>query len=199
MDCPCEELLAGAARALDQHGAVALRHEREDLEQAGDGRTATDDVLEGIAGAELLAQLFDKRQVLKRLHPADCIAFGVFEQRGRDADGDPLALLVYDVRGGVDDRFAAGKGPAQGTVLLADIGSEDITALCPDGLIPADLRDPFGGGVETGDAPILIDGEDALIHGIENNTLVLRLLPFALHPSHLPFPMIAKRNEYKIS
>ena len=65
------QLLARAARPLDQHGGVAGRDGGEEVEEPADGGAAADDVRAGVLARELFAQLRDLPEVLDGLHPAD--------------------------------------------------------------------------------------------------------------------------------
>ena len=68
MNCPGEQLLARTAGSFDQDGAVALSNLRQNLEEAGHGWAAADDVLERVPCRQLLLKLLDLAEVLKGLH-----------------------------------------------------------------------------------------------------------------------------------
>ena len=186
MNRPGEQLLAGAARAFDQHAAAAGGNLGQQIEQAHHGRAAADDVLEGVAAQELLLQLLDLAEILKRLHSADDPAGVVFQNGGGDADGHAPALLVDDVGGGVDHRLAGLERFSQGAVLFADVGMKHVATGFAESVLARDPRDPLGRPVERGDAPLRIHREHALIDRIQNDVLSAPLdsLAHRVHPFH---------------
>ncbi len=67
---PGEELLAGAAGAVDDHRAVARRDRRQDPEEIPHDAAAADDVAEGKPALELLPELFDLAEIAEGLDAA---------------------------------------------------------------------------------------------------------------------------------
>ena len=188
MQRPRNQLLAGTAGALDEHGAVAVGDLRQQVEELAHSRTAPDDVGEGVRSLQLLAQLFDQAEVAKRLDAANRVAVGVLEGRRRDADGNPPTVGVEDVDGLVHDRPPGPQRLLQGTLALADARPEDVAAWPPNGLIVRHPRNLLGGAVERRDPPILIDGEDPVGDGIEDR----RRSAFLGCLSHLSLTSLAR-------
>jgi hypothetical protein len=64
----------------------------------------------------------------------------------------------------IDHGLAVTHGTAQGTVSLADVGSENVTTAAAYGRFPADSGDFFGCFIECRYTPVLVDGKNALIY-----------------------------------
>ena len=137
---PREELLAGAAGAVDHHRAVARRHRRQQTEQIPHDAAATDDVTERKPAFELLLQLFDLAEIAECLDAAHDMALLIAQNGGRDPHRHLARLRVEDHDRLVDDRFTRAHGVAQCTPGTADAGSKNVAAPGADRLVPAESR-----------------------------------------------------------
>ena len=108
VECAGEQFLAGAARAFDQHRAVALRSQRKQVEQLPHHCAAPDDVRKRILLFGFAAQFVHQSQVAEAFHAANGFAARILERCGGNADRDALALSIDDVNNLV------GNGPAGG-------------------------------------------------------------------------------------
>jgi hypothetical protein len=113
----------------------------------------------------------------------------VFQDGRGDADGHPVALVVHDVRRGIDHRLPCLEGPPQGAGILADAGVEDIAAGRADGFQARNARNAFGGAVEGGNAPVQPHGKHPFVEGIENHIPLLSVL-FLIHSYPLLYSCI---------
>ena len=84
---PGEQLLAGAAGAVNQHRAVAVRDDRQELEKGPHRGAPADDVGKGVAALELAAKIFDQAEVAEGLDTPDTSSMGIAQDAGTDADG----------------------------------------------------------------------------------------------------------------
>ena len=164
-----EQLLAGSGLALEEHGAIARRHLREDVEDPSHGRTAAHEVADLEAAGELLAQLLDRAEVPEGLRPPDDPAALVAEDGGGDADRKPLAIGAHDEGGPADDGLAGGEGLPQRAIPLAQARPEHLAARAADRLIAADPGDRLRRSVERGHAPVLVHREDAVRDALEDD------------------------------
>jgi len=168
-----KQLLARAAVSFNEHRAVALGNTRENLEQTDHRRAAADDVFKCIPGGQLLLQLFDLAEILERLESPDDRSVGTFQKCGGDANRNALSRLVDDVRRGVDDRFARAQRAPKSTRAFADAGPKHLAAGLPHRVQPVNAGYALGRMVERRDPPVQIDGEHALVDGVENDILGL--------------------------
>ncbi len=170
-----KKLLARAAGALDKHIGGACGDLRQYVEKPSHGGALADDVLETVAPVQLFLQAFELAEVLKAFHPADDPAFRVLQQGAAQAYGDALAFAVNNQGLLVQYRLAAGKGLAQGAIILADTGAKDLRAPGAYGFLARDAGDLFGGPVEAGDAPVQVHAEHAFVQRIEYGAVLVQV------------------------
>ncbi len=173
VDRPGHELLARAALALDQHGAVALGDEGQQLEDLAHPVVHGGHVVEARAALRRLAQLLEDRQVAEGLHASDHLPPVVPEQGRADADGDLPAGGGVDVHALVHQGRARGHGLLERAGPFADVGLEDLPAVPPQRLLGGDADDLGRGAVEGGDQEAVIDGEHPVVDGIQDGPEVL--------------------------
>jgi hypothetical protein len=77
------------------------------------------------------------------------------------------------VHGSVDDRLVGFHGLTQRTATLANIGFQNILAPSPNGLLPPNTGDLFGGAIERRDAPRVVDSEDTVGDAIEDDVTTI--------------------------
>lgn len=128
-----------------------------------------DDIVKIVAVFHLLPEQLDGRQITERLDAANRPALLVPQDGRADADRYFFSLAVQIVDSPIHRLTFRADRVTQGTVRLADVGLKNVEALFADGLGPWDSRNPFGGPVERGDIPILIDGEDAVGNRVQDH------------------------------
>ena len=114
MNGPGEKLFTSSTGSFDQDGAGAFRDLWQKFEQLHHGRAVADNILKGVLCLKFILQLFDLAEILESFDSTNNTTPVIFEQSGRDTNGNPLAVMVDDVSGGVDYGFAGAHGLFQG-------------------------------------------------------------------------------------
>jgi hypothetical protein len=166
-----EQLLAGAAGALDQHRAFAVRQQRQQLEHLPHRRAAAHNIGKAVFSLEFLAEVFDQAQIAERLHASDDVSAAVLEDGRRNTDRDPLAFDAQDIDGLVRHRAARGERLAQGARRFADAGPEHLAARTSQGFQTLDAGDSLGRPIERRDLPFPIHGEHAVVDRVEDDAV----------------------------
>jgi hypothetical protein len=161
------QLLAAAALALDQNGALTEGDGGEDVEQLAHPGTATDDVLAAVPAFELLAQLLYLTEVPEGLRPSDGTSPLVSQNRRGDTDRHPAATAIDDVYRTAHHGLAAFHGLTNRAGALTGSRLEHIGAVLPEGVLPGHPGDALRCPVEGSDAPIPVDGEHAIGDRVE--------------------------------
>ena len=148
------ELLAGAARPIDQHRCICGR----------DVGNQPEDLLHRRAGTDHVSEALDT---------ADHSSFPVPQHRARHADGNRLHLRVQHGDPDVSLGLSRLQALAKGTSLLADAGSKNLVAPATQSLLPGKARDLLGPRVEVGDAKIRVHREHSLGDAVEDQGVEL--------------------------
>ena len=182
-----DQLLASAAGALDQNGAPAFGHLRQETEDFDHPGVFADDVLEGVLPPKGLLEFFDCRDVLKGFDPADHSALGIPQQGGADIDGNSLLVGAVDMHRHIRQGAFGLDRPAQHATGFANVGAEDLETWPAKRLRPRDPGDDLGGPVEGGDAPVQIHREHPFDQAVQDQFLValLCVIGFCFHGCQL--------------
>jgi hypothetical protein len=164
-----KKLLAGSARALDQHGAVAFGDVGKNAENLMHLVVLADDVPQRIFLEELFSQLLNRGQIAKRFNASDDLSPRVLQDGSADADGDLFPLFVQDRYREVGDFFFGPEGLFEGAPGLADVSSENVEAEPAEGIPAGEPSDGFGGPVEEGDLALTIRGEDPVGDAVKDD------------------------------
>ena len=174
VDRPGQQLLARAARSLDEHRALARRDVRQDGEDLLEGLALADDVLERVSILDLPPKLLDGRQVAERLDRAEKRAVFGPQHGAADADGDRSAPPAEDPGRLVDQLAPRLQRLPDGAALLTDVGVKDLGALSADGPLGRDAGDPLGRLVEGRNAPLAVNRKHPVGHAAQDGLKELR-------------------------
>ena len=169
MDGAADKLLAGAAFALNEYVGDAVGNRGQKRQHFVHPVVAAYDVAERIGVVQFPFQFLFRAQVAECLDPADNLAGRVFQECGRNADRYGHAVGTYDIYRQVFHRFAGFHRSPEGTPRLAYRRPEYIAALLADRIRAVDAGDFLSGTVERGDPPILVDSENTVADGVEDD------------------------------
>jgi len=171
VDGPGEQLLAGAAFPLQKNRTGAVGHIGQDVEHLMHPVVLRDDVFEGVPFRDRLPELLLDADVPEGLHGSDDPALFILEQGRGNADWKATSRGIHDMDRPVDDGFPRLNGFAEDTAFFADIRLQHVLAALADRLFTADAGDFLCRPIERGDAPVVVDGKNAVGNRVEDDVL----------------------------
>jgi len=163
-----QQTFTGPALAGDQDGGIGVLDPLDQRHDLGHARVERHQAGFRVLAGRLRQQLAQHPQIADALHAAGHGLAGLDEDRRRKQQPDGLAVPIGHGALDVVQRHAALQSPLQGACLLTEGAVQDLVAILPHRLRCRKSRDSLGFAVEAGDAPVGVDGVDAVGNGVQN-------------------------------